>query len=351
MRTPIQFKILGGAFALLIAVPGGFAADEPAPPPPPAGKRFELLREHGPRDAHVRVINAKDMPKEKVTYLGVETGRVSPTVAAQLGIAERTGLTVHRVVEDSPAAGVLQKHDILTKFNDQLLVNEPQLSVLVRAQKPGDEISLTVLRAGKETKVRVKLAEREVPKMAWRMEGFPEDFDLEEFQFEFNEKAGEWGEVAREWAEKAKEVAGRVREDVRQTLRVLGSEEGDGPHVFVHDGGPMKRVTRINTDRGNIVLVDDAGRVELKMMDKNRHVIVKDKDGRTLFEGPVTTDAEREALAPKIRERVAKVEAMVDVDFSLGEDVETKEVVPEVGKRGVSFESEAAPRPVRSYTL
>jgi len=349
MRTPIQMKILGSAFALLIAIPGGFAADEPAPPP--AGKRFELLREHGPRDARIHFIDAKDLPKEKVTYLGVETGRVSPTVAAQLGIAERTGLTVLRVVEESPAAGVLQKHDILTKFNDQILVNEPQLSVLVRSQKPGDEISLTVLRAGKETKVRVKLAEREVPKMAWRMEGFPGDIDLEGLQFEFSDKAGEWGEVAREWTEKAKDMAGRVRDDVEHTLRVLRSDDESGPHVFVHEGGPMTRVTRINKNRGNVVLVDDAGRVEMKMKDQVRHVIVKDKDGNTLFDGPVTTEAEREALAPKIRERLQKVESMVDVDFTLSDEVETKEVVPDLGKSGVSFESEAAPRPVRTYSL
>lgn len=347
MRTPIQMKILGGAFALLIAIPGGFAAGEPVPPP--AGKRLELLREHGPRDARAHFIDAKDMPKEKVTYLGVETGRVSPTVAAQLGIAERTGLTVLRVVEESPAAGALQKHDILVRFNDQILVNEPQLSVLVRSQKPGDEVSLTILRAGKESKVRVKLAEREVPKMAWRMEGFPHDF--EGMQFEFEDKAGEWGEVAREWAEKARDMAGRVRDDVEHTLRVLRSEDAEGSHTLVDEGGPMKRVTRIDKNRGNIVLVDDAGRVELKMKGEARHLLVKDKDGKTLFEGPVTSEAERAALAPEISERLKKIESMTDVDFTLSDEVETKEVVPDPGKRGVSFESEAAPRPVRTYRL
>ncbi|HEY5550310.1 MAG TPA: PDZ domain-containing protein [Opitutaceae bacterium] len=342
-------KLFCGAFALLIAAAGLHAAEEAKPL---HDKRMNLLREHGDRDARMRFIDAKDLPKEKVTYLGVETGRVSRTVATQLGITERTGLTVLRVVEDSPAAGVLQQHDILTKFNDQILVNEPQLSVLVRAQKPGDEVTLTFLRGAKETKARVKLGEHEVPKMAaWRMEGFPHDLDFDGLRFEFGDAAGEWGERAREWADKAREMSGRVRDDVEHTLRVLRSDDGGGAHIFVDEGGPMKRVTRINKNRGNIVLVDDAGRVEVKMKGTVRHVIVKDKDGKTLFEGPVTNDAERAALSPEVRERLQKVESMVDMDFTLGDDAETKEIVPEVGKSGVAFQREAAPRPVRTFSL
>jgi len=349
-HTRSRMKLLCGALALLVAGGGLFAAADSQPPPPE--KRFNLLREHGDRDARIRHINAEDMPKEKVTYLGVETGRVSRTVAAQLGITERTGLTVLRVIDDSPAAGALQEHDILTKFNDQILVNEPQLSVLVRAQKPGDEVTLTLLRGAKETRARVKLGEHEVPKMAaWRMEGFPHDIDLDGLRFEFGDAAGEWGEKAREWADKAREISGRVRDDVEHTLRVLRSDDDGGAHIFVDEGGPMKRVTRINKNRGNIVLVDDAGRVEVKMKGEVRHVLVKDKDGKVLFEGPVTNEAERAALAPEVRERLQKVESMVDMDFTLGEDVETKEIVPEVGKSGVAFGREAAPRPVRTYSL
>ncbi|HUG09752.1 MAG TPA: PDZ domain-containing protein [Opitutaceae bacterium] len=342
-------KLLCGALALLVTAGGVFAAADNMPPPPP-GKRLDIHREHRDRERHMRVLNAEDMPKEKVTYLGVETGRVSPTVAAQLGITERTGLTVLRVVEDSPAAGILEQHDILTKFNDQILVNEPQLSVLVRSMKPGDEVSLTFLRGAKETKARVKLGEQEVPKMAWR-EGFPHNIDLDNFRFEFGDAAGEWGEKAREWAEKAREMSGRVRDDVEHTLRVLRSDDGGGAHIFVDEGGPMKRVTRINKNRGNIVLVDDAGRVELKMKGDVRHAVVRNNDGKVLFEGPVASEADRAALTPEVRERLQKVESMVDMEFTLGDDAETKEVVPEVGKRGVAFGREAAPWPVRIYSL
>jgi hypothetical protein len=247
--------------------------------------------------------------------------------------------------------GALQQHDILTKFNDQILVNEPQLSVLVRSMKPGDEVTLTVLRGAKETKARVKLGEHEVPKLGWREGRFPHDFDFDGLRFEFGDAAGEWGDKAREWAEKAREMSGRVRDDVQQTLRVLRSDDDGGAHVIIDEGGPMKRVTRINKNRGNIVLVDEAGRVELKMKRDVRHALVKDKDGKVLFEGPIASEADRAALTPEVRERLQKVESMVDMDFTLGDDVETKEIVPEVGKTGVAFGREAAPRPVRTYSL
>ena len=107
------------------------------------------------------VINKDDdddrMEKEKVTYLGVETAPVPRTVSTQLGLARDTGLVVTNVLEKSPAADVLKEDDILTKLDDQILVDTHQLGVLVRARKEGDEVKLTLLRGGKETTVKAKL--------------------------------------------------------------------------------------------------------------------------------------------------------------------------------------------------
>jgi len=357
MKNPTRLTILCGAVALLFTTSGLWAADEKAPEPRIEKKMRVISGDNeGPGEKHIRVFrrHGEDMPMEKVTFLGVETGRVSPTVAAQLGIPERTGLTVLGVIDESPAAGVLQKHDVLTKFNDQILVNEGQLAVLVRAQKPGDEVSISFLRGGKETKARVKLAEHEVPKMMWKMEGFPHEIDIGRFGPEFNEAAGEWREKAMEWAEKAKEMGGRVREDVERTLRALREEDGKDRHVFFSSDEGIKRVTHINKGRGTIVLIDEAGRVELKMKEEGKHVLVKDKDGKVLFEGPVTNEAERAALSPEVRARLDQVESMMDMDFKWTDDgkaEETSIILPEVRKEGVSFKGEAAPRPVRTHTL
>ena len=360
MRNPNKFLILGGALALLAATIGLQAADDSKPK---EEKHIRIIRSDDGNPVRIHVVDEKDVPKVKVPFLGVETGRVSPTVSAQLGIPERTGLTVLRVIEGSPAEGVLQQHDILTKFNDQILVNEPQLAVLVRSAKTGDEVTLTLLRAAKETKVRVKLGEHEVPKGAlWHMEGFPHDFDLGDMKFEFDnaarefgDHAQEWGDQAKEWAEHAKEMAGRVRDDVEHTLRVLRSDDDDegGDHVFIDDEGPVKRVTRINTNRRNVVFVDDAGRVEITMKESGRQVLIKDKDGKVLFDGPVNSEKDRAAMSPEALKRLQQVESQVDMDYTLDKDAQTKEtsIVPGTTAGGVSFERDAAPRPVRTYTL
>src|SRR4051812_24857060 len=92
----------------------------PTPPAPPA-QHFRGSRE-------TRVM-------EKVSFLGVTTVPVSPTLTEQLGLPKGIGLVVTAVVPDSPAAGILKSHDILTKLNDQLLIETHQLAVLVRSFK------------------------------------------------------------------------------------------------------------------------------------------------------------------------------------------------------------------------
>jgi hypothetical protein len=70
------------------------------------------------------------------------------------------------VKEGSPAqkAGVL-KNDIVKKLDDQVLIDSKQLAVLVRLKKPGDQVSLTLLRKGKEQTMRVTLEEGDITSM------------------------------------------------------------------------------------------------------------------------------------------------------------------------------------------
>lgn len=103
---------------------------------------------------------------ENAAFFGVGTEPISLQTAAQLPITAGTGLIVTNVVEGSPAATVgLQPLDVLARLNDQLLVNGDQLAVLLRSHKPGDEVSITYLRGGKESTAKVKLDSRRLPKL------------------------------------------------------------------------------------------------------------------------------------------------------------------------------------------
>jgi membrane-associated protease RseP (regulator of RpoE activity) len=100
---------------------------------------------------------------EKAAYLGVASSPATPVLRRQLKLAEGVGLVVDYVEPGSPAqAAGLQPYDVAVRLNDQILVNPPQLAVLVRTFEPGDVVTLTVIREGKSTPVNVKLAERNV---------------------------------------------------------------------------------------------------------------------------------------------------------------------------------------------
>jgi hypothetical protein len=102
---------------------------------------------------------AKTEPR---TWLGVGTDEVSEDVRAQLPIAEGVGLVVRHVEKDSPAAKAgIQENDILTKLDDQLLLNVDQLCQLVQMHKPGETVTVTGLRKGKETKFKASLVRKE----------------------------------------------------------------------------------------------------------------------------------------------------------------------------------------------
>ncbi len=104
----------------------------------------------------------QEEPAKKVAYLGVATSPVSKTLTKQLRLPDGVGLVVNYVDPEGPGKDALQAHDLLYMLEDQLLVNHPQLAVLVRMRKPADAVTLTVYREGKKQEATVKLGEAPV---------------------------------------------------------------------------------------------------------------------------------------------------------------------------------------------
>lgn len=94
------------------------------------------------------------------TFLGIETSPVDPALRSQLKVPGESGLIINFVAPDSPAksAGV-ERFDLLTKLDDQVLYNPPQLQSLIRGHKAGDEVKLTLIRQGEAKTLAAKLTE------------------------------------------------------------------------------------------------------------------------------------------------------------------------------------------------
>jgi serine protease Do len=94
-------------------------------------------------------------------YLGVKPRDIDPGLAQSFNLSNENGALINDVEADSPAekAGI-KAGDIITSFNSQPINSAHDLLFAVADCAPGQEVSLTYLRDGKEHKIKVTLAAR-----------------------------------------------------------------------------------------------------------------------------------------------------------------------------------------------
>jgi S1-C subfamily serine protease len=114
--------------------------------------------------------------KAAYAYLGVSTVPIFPQLADHFHLPTKQGSWVQTVAPGGPAAaaGLRAGHgkqrfqvvdygtggDIITAFDGSPLRRESDLSIAVAGRKPGDTVTLTVLRDGKSRQLKVKLGQR-----------------------------------------------------------------------------------------------------------------------------------------------------------------------------------------------
>lgn len=114
--------------------------------------------------------------KMQHAVLGVMIEDLHPAFAAQLPdvVAPEQGVLIEGVGDHSPASRAgLKVHDILVTYDDQKIFSAEQLFKLIRADKPGRDVTLGIVRNGKlETKL-VMLGEHHEPEMRAPLAGPP----------------------------------------------------------------------------------------------------------------------------------------------------------------------------------
>jgi Do/DeqQ family serine protease len=92
--------------------------------------------------------------------LGITVVKLNTDPARELGIKETRGVGVAQVQPGSPAerAG-LKKGDVITSFNGVEMTDPNVFRNLVASTAPGTDVSLTVIRDGREQQIRAKLGE------------------------------------------------------------------------------------------------------------------------------------------------------------------------------------------------
>jgi Do/DeqQ family serine protease len=98
--------------------------------------------------------------KVKRGYLGVGVQAVTSDIAANLGLKEVRGVIVSNVERGSPAerAG-LKQGDVITVINGTQIEDGNSLRNVIASAGPGAEVTITILRDGREQQLRAKLDE------------------------------------------------------------------------------------------------------------------------------------------------------------------------------------------------
>lgn len=98
-------------------------------------------------------------PEEKGPFLGVLFCPVPEAILDHLPQLPRAGgVLVTHVLPASPAAKAgLRRHDILLQYDAEKIRDGDHLARLIRTSKDGQEVSLLLVRAGRESRVTAKL--------------------------------------------------------------------------------------------------------------------------------------------------------------------------------------------------
>jgi 2-alkenal reductase len=93
-------------------------------------------------------------------YMGIQFQSINPDIAAQYDLPAKWGAYIVKVVDNSPAADAgLKQGDIITTISDVAIDETHSYVNTLFTFKPGDPITLTVLRDGKESQFQITLGE------------------------------------------------------------------------------------------------------------------------------------------------------------------------------------------------
>jgi S1-C subfamily serine protease len=93
-------------------------------------------------------------------YLGISYVPLNPALSAQNGISVPYGAYITSVVSGSPAARAgLQSGDVITAIDGTQIQNDSDLAQILSNDKPGDTVTLTVLRGSQTLTIEVTLGQ------------------------------------------------------------------------------------------------------------------------------------------------------------------------------------------------
>ncbi len=93
-------------------------------------------------------------------YLGISAQSITPAISRRIGVTATNGQVVVSVDASSPAAKAgLRQLDVITEIDGQALQDDSDMQSLLNQKKPGDTVTLTVIRGQQKMSVKVTLTD------------------------------------------------------------------------------------------------------------------------------------------------------------------------------------------------
>lgn len=315
-NLPLHMLLLAG-----LAAPAGAADPAPAQPEAKAAAPAQSLAAYS-----------------GVTVLPLTAGFRERDL--RMDLPEGVGVVVGLVDPEGPAAGKLQEKDVLTRLDDQVLVNPEQFRTLVRTRKPGQAVKLVRVRGEEVETLELTLTGRpEARKLAARTaEAVAPDASGIRITVNGQEidpsqmigggavtfgQGGPGGQVVivGPGAQGLPEEIRRQLAEMRQRgLPIPDLEEAPATPPAASGGGAIqsRRMTTFSRSfsvgsggpgvASSSTFADEEGTVQVRKQDGKTFANVKSADGQVLFDGEITTDEQRQALADSVRARIAQAE-------------------------------------------
>lgn len=324
---PLHMMLLAG-----LAAPASAQETSPKPAAPkPAPAKVDAAKPAAPAQAYVGVNVLPLTPAFRERDLGTE-------------LPEGVGIVVGFVDPKGPAVGLVQEKDVLTRLDDQVLVNPEQFRTLVRNRKPDQTVRLVRVRGADVETVEVALASRPAGAQAALAPAEPNRADFPDAPgrvrisingqeidpsqvigggtVTFGSPGAAGGQVVIVGPN-----AGEIPPEIRRQLEEMRQRGLPIPQVIPPDdpaagnaAPPSARRTTtfsrsftLGTGTGAATsssssYTDEQGTVQVRTENGKRFATVKDPEGQVIFEGEVTTPEQLKSAPEAARARISLAE-------------------------------------------
>lgn len=264
-------------------------------------------------------------------WLGIVPGQVPAVLLAQLEMNANPGVVVEATAPGSPArkAGI-QDMDIVLRVAGQAISSPDDLKLALQGHKAGEKVPVELLRGGKKQTVSVELAE---VKNAGRRAGNPRNMidraiGAGKTPLPLDQSSGADDPFALLQGLMSGMNQGQVFPDddlmndvlngsnpsaaiakLRSLMAQRMQQQGNSamPGMGMPGGIPQSGISQGSFNQSSFRFSDGDGEIVILGNGNQTKVEVYDRNGKLLYEGPYTTDEDKNNVPPEINSRLSRV--------------------------------------------